>query len=314
MILGQMFVEKYFNQESKDKVIEMIKFIKAELKQRLLTNTWMKQSTKKKAIEKLDKMSFKVGYPNKWRDYKNLNVSKSNNFFDNVMNCIKFDFDYNLQYLYEPIDRDQWFMNPHEINAYYSPSYNEIVFPCGILMEPFFSLGKMAHNFGGIGCIIGHEITHGFDDMGRYFDGDGNLTDWWTITDSNKYKEQSNILKQMFSQLKIEGEYINGELTLGENIADLGGIEISFNSLKAYFKNTEVHNNVYETFFYNYANIWRCKIRKEESIRRLSTDPHSPPQYRVNAILSNMNDFYNVFNIEQTSKMWISESNRARIW
>jgi putative endopeptidase len=313
MILGRMFAEQYFKEESKNKVIEMIKFIKEELNKRLLANTWMEASTKQKAIEKLKKMNFKVGYPDKWRDYTNLDISESNPFFTNIMNCMKFDFVYSLQYLYRLIDRNQWFMNPHEINAYYSPSYNEIVFPCGILMEPFFSLDKMAHNFGGIGCIIGHEITHGFDDMGRYFDGDGNLKDWWTVKDSIKYKKQSNILKTMFSQLKIEDKNINGELTLGENIADLGGIEISFNSFKAYLKNTQVHDD-YKTFFYNYANIWRCKIRKEESIKRLSTDPHSPPQYRVNTILSNMNDFYNVFNIDQKSKMWISESERARIW
>ena len=313
MILGRMFAEQYFKEESKNKVIEMIKFIKEELNKRLLANTWMEASTKQKAIEKLKKMNFKVGYPDKWRDYTELDISESNPFFTNIMNCMKFDFVYSLQYLYRSIDRNQWFMNPHEINAYYSPSYNEIVFPCGILMEPFFSLDKMAHNFGGIGCIIGHEITHGFDDMGRYFDGDGNLKDWWTFKDSIKYKKQSNILKTMFSQLKIEDKNINGELTLGENIADLGGIEISFNSFKAYLKNTQAHDD-YKTFFYNYANIWRCKIRKEESIKRLTIDPHSPPQYRVNTILSNMNDFYTVFNIDQKSKMWISESERARIW
>ena len=204
-------------------------------------------------------------------------------------------------------------MNPHEINAYYSPSYNEIVFPCGILMEPFFSPEKdMAYNFGGIGCIIGHEITHGFDDMGRNFDGNGNLCDWWTTTDSDKYKIQSDILKNMFSNLKIEDKNINGELTLGENIADLGGVETSFNSLKDFLQNPS--KDICRTFFYNYANIWRCKIRKEESIKRLTTDPHSPPQYRVNTILSNMNDFYNHFDINPESKMWLDPSMRARIW
>ena len=317
MLVGKLFVERYFNEKSKLKVIEMIEFIKLELTDRLSNNDWMELETKQKAIDKLNKMNFKVGYPDKWRDYTDLQISSENIFFQNILNCHNFEFNYKLKYLYKEIDKTEWFMNPQEINAYYSPSYNEIVFPCGILMEPFFSVEQdISSNFGGIGCIIGHEITHGFDDMGRKFDGDGNLKDWWTKKDADKYISKSNILKKMFNELKIKGHNINGELTLGENIADLGGVEISFNSLKKYYTKypNEVKTDSYQNFFYNYANIWRCIARKEEIIKRLTTDPHSPPCYRVNAILSNVSDFYKYFKIDEESKMWIQPTNRVSIW
>ena len=317
MLVGKLYVERYFNEKSKQKVTEMIEFIKLELTERLSNNDWMELETKKKAIDKLNKMNFKVGYPDKWREYNSLQILPENTFFQNILNCYTFDFDYELKYLYKEIDRSQWFMNPHEINAYYSPSYNEIVFPCGILMEPFFSIEQdIACNFGGIGCIIGHEITHGFDDMGRKFDGDGNLNDWWTKKDADKYITKSDILKKMFNELKIEGQNVNGELTLGENIADLGGVEISFNSLKKYYTKhpDEVNSDSYQKFFYNYANVWRCIVRKEEAIKRLTTDPHSPPCYRVNTILSNVSDFYKFFSLDEKSLMWVEPKNRASIW
>lgn len=317
MLLGKMFVAKYFDEKSKIKATEMILFIKQELKERLENNTWMEKETKIRALDKLNKMNFKVGYPDKWRDYTKLNVSSNNSFFVNILNCNKFDYYYELEYLYKPIDRTNWFMNPHEINAYYSPSYNEIVFPSGILMQPFFSIEQdVACNFGGIGCIIGHEITHGFDDMGRKFDGDGNLNDWWTENDIQKYKVKSDILKQLFNRLKIGDDTINGELTLGENIADLGGVEIAFNSLKKYYMKypNELKPTSFQHFFFNYANIWRYKIREEEAVKRLTTDPHSPPKYRVNTILSNVNDFYNYFAITKGSPMWIEPIERASIW
>ena len=319
MLVGKLFVKKYFTEESKNKVLEMITFIKQELRNRLSNNTWMEPQTKKCALIKLDKIKSKIGYPDKWRDFSELVISRENKLFQNILNCSKFEFDYELKYLYKPIDRAQWFMNPHEINAYYSPSYNEIVFPCGILEAPFFSLDQdMACNFGGIGCIIGHEITHGFDDMGRKFDGDGNLNNWWTHNDEEKYIVQTNKLKKQFNKLKIKEHNVNGELTLGENIADLGGVEISFNSFKLY--NNLYNNlynkdiNLYKKFFYNYANIWKCNIRKEEALKRLITDPHAPPCYRVNTILSNVNEFYTIFDIKKTSNMWINLCNRATIW
>jgi putative endopeptidase len=319
MLVGEMFVNEYFNQESKKKVIEILQFIKNELGNRLRQNDWMEDITKNNALKKLDKMQFKVGYPDVWMNHNDLVINSENSFFMNVINCYRFDYNYNLAYLYQPIDRTRWLMNPHEINAYYSPSYNEIVFPCGILLPPFFSLDQdIGSNFGGIGCIIGHEITHGFDDMGRKFNEDGNLVDWWTEKDCMQYNIKSLVLKNIFNKLKIENIKVNGELTLGENIADLGGVEISFNSLKKYIESYEEHvlykNKSFKMFFYNYANIWKYLIRKEEAIKRLVTDTHSPPHYRVNTILSNTNDFYKCFNIMKGSKMWIDEIDRASIW
>ena len=318
MLVGKMFVKEYFNENNKKKVIYMIKFIKEELKNRLKANTWMDSSTIQHALEKLEHMNFKVGYPDVWKDYSSLLVSDTNNYLENILNCYRFELKHDTNDLYKKIDREQWFMNPQEINAYYSPSYNEIVFPCGILQEPFFSVDMdIAYNFGGIGCIIGHEITHGFDDHGREFDAYGNFKNWWTESDIVKYKEKSNILKKMFDKLKLYNENVNGELTLGENIADLGGVEISFNSLKKYYDTHPeefIKSLSYKRFFYNYANIWRYLIRKEEALKRLITDVHTPPYYRVNTILGNVNQFYEHFDIVEGSKMWLDVNDRANVW
>ena len=206
-------------------------------------------------------------------------------------------------------------MNPQDINAYYSPSYNEIVFPIGILQPPFFDISKpMEFNFGGIGCIIGHEITHGFDDMGRKFDAYGNMKDWWTELDTIKYKKKTDVLKDSFSKLKLEGRNINGELTLGENIADLGGVEISFNALVRYNDLRESRDSDLQNLFFNYANCWKYKTRPEEILRRINSDPHSPPSFRVNAILPHIDSFYKVFDISKESPLWIDKDKRVKIF
>ena len=315
MLVGKMFVNEYFNIESKNKVIYMIEIIKDEFKKKLEQN-WMEPFTKKKALEKLKYMNYKVGFPDKWDNYKLLDISINNNFLINVLNCYKFNFDIDINSLYKEVNKNKWYMNPHEINAYYSPSHNEIVFPCGILEKPFFSLDMdMAQNFGGIGCIIGHEITHGFDDMGSKFDMNGDLKDWWTKKDKENYKMKSNLLIEMFNKLKIHGNSINSILTLGENIADIGGVDIAFNSLKSYYKKYpyQLTNDSYKIFFYSYANIWKCVITKEESLKKLLTDQHAPPIYRVNIILGNINDFYKIFDIKKNTPMWIDEKDRFSI-
>jgi len=318
MLVGKLFVSENFKKESKNKVIEMIQFIKLELKERLENNEWMENITKTKALEKLKHMNFKVGYPDKWKDFSSLHISNKDDIFTNVLKCYTFDYMEDIKHLYKDVDKTRWFMLPHEINAYYSPQYNEIVFPSGILQEPFYSIDQdIASNFGGIGTVIGHEITHGFDDMGRKFDARGNMIDWWTKNDSVKYKMKTLKLKEMFDKLKINDKNVNGELTLGENIADLGGVMISFNALKKYnLKFSDKLNNIqsYQLFFYNYANIWKCKITEEEIDKRLTTDPHSPPCYRVNIILSNMDDFYKYFDINNKSSMWINKEDRVNIW
>jgi putative endopeptidase len=312
MLLSKEYVKRYFPEESKKKVTLMIKYIKDELEERIRHSEWMKESTKEYALIKLSKMNFKLGYPDKWIDFSNMNVSRDNSLYKNSLNVYSFEHNFEFSQLYKNIDRSLWFMFPHEINAYYSPSYNEIVFPAGILMAPFFG-DNMARNFGGIGMVIGHEITHGFDDQGRKYDADGNLNEWWDSDDLERFNIEARKMSEQFSKLMIEGKNINGDLTLGENIADLGGLIISYNAMNRYIKETGRMLDV-KQFFYNYANIWRCKTRREDTLRRLVIDPHSPPCYRVNQILSNMNDFYNIFNITEFDGMYIPVEDRVIIW
>jgi len=312
MMVGMMYVDIYFSEEKKIMVEHMCKYIMNEFRNRIINNSWMEEKTKQKALDKLNKMNVKIGYPNKWIDYSELNISVNNNLLANIIECYKFDFKYDIKELFKAVDKTKWFMNPHSINAYYSPVINEIVFPAGILQSPFFG-NIIACNFGGIGSIIGHEITHGFDDMGRKFDGDGNMIDWWTENDSIEYINRTNVLKNLYSSLEMEGEKINGELTLGENIADLGGVEISLNAYKKYCIDYNIKLDE-KLFFYNYANVWKCKIRKEELLKRIAIDPHSPAYFRVNIVLSNIDDFYRVFSITNKSKMWIEPHKRAKIW
>lgn len=321
MVLGKMYVQKYFSEEAKNKVIEMIKFLKEELRLRLQNNDWMEEETKSKALEKLEKMTFKIGYPDKWRIFETVNVTPEYSYLQNILNIMKFEYDFDINQLYKPVDRSLWFMNPQDINAYYSPSYNEIVFPAGILQGGFFSLDyDMAINFGGIGVVIGHEMTHGFDDQGKKYDARGNLRDWWTENDAKRYKSRLTLLCDQFNSLMIEGEYVNGSLTLGENIADLGGISLAFSSLQKYLEiNPDENKSIdgftpIQRFFMSYANIWKCKTRKEETLKRLITDPHSPPIFRVNGILVNFNPFYSAFGITETFKMWLEPEKRTNLW
>jgi predicted metalloendopeptidase len=212
-------------------------------------------------------------------------------------------------------------MDPHMVNAYYSPSFNEIVFPAGILQPPFFSEDyDMALNFGGIGAVIGHEMTHGFDDQGCKYDSFGNLNNWWTSNDSEKYKLKTEIIKNQFNEYIIENEKVNGELTLGENIADLGGVTIALEGFKKYLKENPSENKIIEgltpmhRFFINYSKIWRCTNRPEDMKQRLMTDPHSPPVFRVNGVVKNINDFYELFNVNKSNELYLDESKRAKIW
>ena len=321
MIVGKLYVKQYFSTESKDKVLQMIQFIKDILKFRITNSKWMTPETIEKALEKLSKINFKIGYPDEWRDFTNLNVSPEQSFLENVLNCLKFENDFDFNQLYKPTDKSLWFMDPHNVNAYYSPSYNEIVFPAGILQDPFFSIDNdIGMNLGGIGAVISHEITHGFDDQGRKFDGEGNLNDWWNDMDDSNYKKQTDKLRKLFSSYTVEGENINGDLTLGENIADLGGVTIAYDALNKYLKDYPNENIIIDKLtlqkrlFINYANIWKSKSRKEDVIQRLQTDPHSPPQYRVNGILIHVPGFYDVFNIKPTDRLYLKDSERTVIF
>jgi putative endopeptidase len=296
-VIGKMYVEKYFNSDSKNIVQNMVNNIKNELRIILRNNNWMEESTKEKALIKLDKMNMKIGFPDVPvpDKYSNINISSNNPYLKNILLIKKANSLYEASFLYKPLDKSRWFMPSHEVNAYYSPSYNEIVFPAGILQPPMFSLYQdVGSNFGGIGTIIGHEITHGFDDQGSKFDGNGNLKNWWSDNDRIKYDKKTQIIKEQYAKYHIEGENVNGELTLGENIADIGGVKLSLNALKK----LRLGKYYIKDFFINYANIWKIKYHKEKILEKLISDPHSPNIFRVNGVVFNINDFYNTFNIE----------------
>ncbi len=320
-LLGKFYIEHYFDKKSKDKAIQIFQYIRLELEELLNNNKWMENETKLKAIEKLNKMKIKIGYPDKYeKDYDLLEgILESNSFLKNIIKIRKFNIKYKIKKLYKPVNRYQWSMYAHNVNAYYSPNLNEIVFPAGILQAPFFSIDQEdAFNFGGFGSVIGHEITHGFDDQGSKYDSNGNLNNWWTKSDLIKYKQKTDIVKKQYENYTIEGEQINGSLTLGENIADIGGVYIS---LKAFEKYLQANPNVKkynftpkQLFFINYANIWKSKARKEEILLRLTTDPHSPPMFRVNGVLRNIDEFYEEFKVNSSNKMFLKPEERARIW
>ena len=319
-LIGKKYVEGHFSENAKKEALEMIKYLKNELRTSITNLDWMDDTSKSKALEKLDMMNIKVGYPDVWREYKS-ELSFSNSYLLNNLLCNKDDNEYRFNKLYKPVDKNEWFMDPHLVNAYYSPSFNEIVFPAGILQPPFFSEEyDKALNFGGIGTVIGHEMTHGFDDEGCKFDGKGNLNIWCSEQDKKNFKNKTDTVKNQFNQYQIEGNQVNGELTLGENIADLGGVFISLEGFKKYLLQHPGENvpldgfTPIQRFFLSYARIWRYSIRAEEMKKRLIIDPHSPPELRVNGILKNIDDFYTAFNVLESDKLYLDKSSRAKIW
>ncbi len=333
-LLGFLYVANYFNKKSLNTIKNMVLLIKDEFKNTIIQNEWMDEETKLKALSKLNKMNFKIGYPEKMnKDYSLLKLHRNNSLLDNLLLCKQFNINKSLKKLYEPLDRDEWHMYPHQVNAYYSPTLNEIVFPAGILQSPFFDPDQpMGVNFGGIGSVIGHEITHGFDDQGSKFDSDGNLKNWWSSNDLQKYKNLTNKIREQYSSFIIEGQKVNGSLTLGENIADIGGISISLKAYKKYLSDNKI-TKIYipdysfsgivntfkefcpiQTFFISYANIWKAKTRKEDVLHRLLTDPHSPGVFRVNGVVRNIDDFYNVFSHSNKSILYLDKKDRVIIW
>jgi putative endopeptidase len=319
-LIGQCFVKEYFSPKAKTEALEMIQYLKNELRNSITSLDWMEEKTKTKALEKLDNMKVKIGYPDKWRIYES-DIRREQSYFKNNLLCNKADNEYRLSKLYKEIDRTEWFMDPQMVNAYYSPSYNEIVFPAGILQPPFFSENyDKALNFGGIGAVIGHEMTHGFDDQGCKYDAFGNLNNWWTDTDNEKYKLKTMVLKNQFDNYQLEGINVNGELTLGENIADLGGVTIALRGLKNFLNQNPSENklidnlNPIQRLFISYSRVWRSQARPEDMKQRLLTDPHSPPLFRVNGIVKNIPEFYQVFNVNTSDELYLEESMRAKIW
>jgi putative endopeptidase len=310
-LLGVEYAKKYFSQQSKKYIIHMIKNIKLVMAERIKNLDWMSEDTKKKALQKLMSIKYKVGYPNKIINYSKLIIT--DNIFTLLLNINKFLINKNFKQLFKSPDKNHWSMGAHEINAYYSPIQNEIVFPAGILQPPFFDINKSnAYNYATIGFVIGHEICHGFDDQGRMFDDKGNLKNWWNNKDEKKYKQKIILLQKQYDKIKLDNNKINGLLTLGENIADLCGITLAFNALKKCNPNLTLDEQ--KEFFISFAKIWRQKIRPKELSRLIKSDVHSPGILRVNQVLKNIDEFYETFNITKNDKMYIKPYKRIKIF
>ncbi|HEY6071260.1 MAG TPA: M13 family metallopeptidase [Chthoniobacterales bacterium] len=320
--LGQLYVKDYFPPAAKARALELINNLKEALADRIKSLAWMDEPTKQRALEKLAAFQVKIGYPEKWRDYSSLMIDRGP-FVLNEMRSENFESKRQLNKIGKPVDRTEWGMTPPTVNAYYNPKMNEIVFPAGILQPPFFfANADDAVNYGGIGCVIGHEMTHGFDDQGRQYDKVGNLTDWWTKESADAYEKRRKAVVEQYNEYEpLPGLHVNGELTQGENIADIGGVKLAYAALqKALDKHPEQRNQKIDgftpeqRFFLAFAGIWRQKIREEEQKLRLNTDPHSPGHFRVNGPLSDLPEFQKAFNIPDGSAMVRAADKRADIW
>jgi len=317
--LGQIYVERYFPPENKARMVELVDNLIAAYSEAIDDLEWMTGETKEQAHNKLATFRPKIGYPDTWRDYSGLRLVPGD-VVGNVIAANVFEHDREIAKVGGPVDRDEWFMSPQTVNAYYNPEMNEIVFPAAILQPPFFNMeADDAVNYGGIGAVIGHEISHGFDDKGSQYDGQGNLRNWWTEQDSTAFEERTKALTDQYSAYEpIDGHQINGELTLGENIADVSGLAVS---LRAYRRSLGVDDAAeidgltgQQRFFAGWAQVWRAKTREQEEIRRLAIDPHSPPEYRVLGVLVNSDDFVEAFHVKPGDQMWREPAQRVRIW
>jgi len=316
--IGQMYVEKYFPAEAKKRMLGLVGNLRLSLGDRIKQLAWMSDATKAKAQEKLDAITVKIGYPDKWRDYSALEVSTSS-YVANVLQARSFDFKFRISKVNQPVDRTEWMMPPQMVNAYYEPTRNEIVFPAAILQPPFFYLdGDDAVNYGAIGVVIGHEMTHGFDDHGCQYDKVGNLSDWWTADDSKLFKERTKVLANQFSNFTVlDSLKANGELSLGENIADLGGLNVAYTALQKVLTGNEKPIDGFvpnQRFFLAYAHLWAQNIRDKEIVRRTKDDVHSLGRFRVIGPLKNMPEFYSAFNVKEGDSMFLNEADRAVIW
>ena len=320
--LGKLYAAEYFPPEAKARALELINNVKEALADRINALEWMDEPTKKAALEKLAAFQVKIGYPEKWRDYSTLRVDRGP-FVLNELRAENFESKRQLNKIGKPVDRTEWGITPPTVNAYYNPKMNEIVFPAGILQPPFFyANADDAVNYGGIGCVIGHEMTHGFDDQGRQYDKVGNLTDWWSSQSAEEFKKRSEAIVAQYNEYEpLPGLHVNGALTQGENIADIGGVKIAYAALqKALNKHPENRDKKIDgltpeqRFFLSFAAIWRSKIRDEDQKLRLNTDPHSPAHFRVNGPLSDLPEFQKAFNVPDGAPMVRAAGKRVNIW
>ena len=319
--LGQMYVKKYFPVEAKERMLALVKNLQTSLKERIQAQEWMSDSTKARAFEKLDAFYVKIGYPDKWTDYTDLTIDKSSSYWVNAQRASMFGWRKMIADKYnKPVDRDEWQMTPQTINAYYNPTTNEICFPAGILQPPFFDMAADdAYNYGAIGVVIGHEMTHGFDDQGRQFNKDGNFMDWWAEGDAEKFNARAQVMVDFFNNINVLPDLkANGQLTLGENIADHGGLNVAFQAYKNATKDAPLADKegftADQRFFLAYARLWANNIR-EEAIRNLTkSDPHSLGEWRVNGALPHIDAWYDAFHITENDPLYIPKDKRVNIW
>jgi len=319
--LGKMYCERYFPASSKKMMEELVHNLQISLGERIDAQTWMSDSTKKNAHEKLDKFYVKIGYPNKWTDYSKLTIDPSKSYYDNVLATREFAVDKMIaDKAGKPVDRDEWFMTPQTVNAYYNPTTNEICFPAGILQRPFFDpKADAAFNYGAIGVVIGHEMTHGFDDQGRQYDANGNLHDWWTAADAKGFEKRAKLYSDFFDGIEVlPGLHANGKFTLGENLADHGGLQVAFNAFKHATANKPLKTidglTPDQRFFIAYAGVWGQNITEQEIRNRVKRDPHSLGEWRVNGALPHINAWYKAFNVKKGDKMYLPENQRLELW
>jgi len=323
--VGKIYVEKYYPPEAKAKMDQLVDYLIEAYRESIQELAWMSDETKKKALVKLDKFTPKIGYPTKWKDYSSIVIDR-NDLVGNVKRVTSWNLDREMKKIGSQIDREEWFMTPQTVNAYYNPGFNEIVFPAAILQPPFFSLeSDDAVNFGAIGAVIGHEIGHGFDDQGSKYDGDGALISWWSDADRKSFEERTASLISQFnelspSQLPDENK-VNGELTIGENIGDLGGLGIAYRAYLLSIKDNGGQEpapidglSSKQRLFLSWAQAWRTKGRDEMVLQRLATDPHSPPEFRCNQIVRNIDAFYEAFELSPSDKLWLDQAQRVSIW
>lgn len=320
--VGKLYVEEHFPPEAKARMDELIANLVAAYRQNISDLPWMTPSTRERALVKLEKFTPKIGYPAQWRDYSALSVDRGD-LIGNYARAASFENEREFSKIGSPVDRDEWFMTPQTVNAYYNPGMNEIVFPAAILQPPFFDPdADDAANYGGIGAVIGHEIGHGFDDQGAKYDGDGNLVDWWSDADRTEFSKRTKALIEQYGEFTPEGlddKYkVNGEFTIGENIGDLGGLSIALVAYRLATEGTEppVIDELtgIQRVFYSWAQIWRTKTRDAEAIRRLSIDPHSPPEFRCNGVVRNIDAFYDAFDVAEGDELFLPDVDRVRIW
>lgn len=319
--LGKMYCAKYFPESSKKRMELLVKNLQKSLGERIMEQDWMSEETKKAALDKLSTFYVKIGYPNTWKDLTSLNIDTEKSYYDNIQECRVFwDKYYIEKNAGKPVDKDEWFMNPQTVNAYYNPTTNEICFPAGILQYPFFDpKADDAFNYGAIGVVIGHEMTHGFDDQGRHYDKNGNMCDWWTEEDAKNFEARSGMYADFFSSIEVlPGLNANGKFTLGENLADHGGLEVAYNAYKNATSKTSLKSKdgltADQRFFLAYAGVWAANITEEEIRDRTKSDPHSLGRWRVNGALPHIDAWYSAFNVQPTDEMYIPKEKRLKLW